>query len=81
MNTLREIAQTLRVVLGSDALFSLVNARITLKTGLDLSNPDLGGNERPGATNEVISALTAMGYSMDTLRIIASKKGVNAQHQ
>ena len=76
MNSLREIATILRAVLPNEALFSLVNTRITLKTGVDLSSVDLASREGPETITQVMGALQAMGYSAQTLKVLAKSKGI-----
>lgn len=71
MNSVREIASVLQVALKSEALFSLVNTRITLRTGIDLSSPDLASRDTPDAAQSVLNVLKAIGYSVESLQRVA----------
>lgn len=75
MKSLQQIAEALRVALPSEALFSLVNARVTLRTGVDLSRPDLATRDTPQSVAEVLGALSALGYSQETLQLVAQRGG------
>lgn len=72
MNSIREIASTLHAALNSDAMFSLVNTRITLRTGIDLRNQeDLTTRDTPTNTANVLEVLKTIGYSPEALQAVA----------
>lgn len=71
MNSVHEIATVLRATLKSDALFSLVNTRITLRTGIDLMSPDLASKDNSENVRSVLGVLQAIGYSVESLQTIA----------
>lgn len=71
MNSVREIASVLRIALNSEALFSLVNTRITLRTGIDLQSPDLAARDNPENLQSVLGVLKAIGYSVESLQTVA----------
>lgn len=71
MNSVHEIATVLRAALKSDALFSLVNTRITLRTGIDLQSPDLASRDNPENVQSVLGVLKAIGYSVESLQTVA----------
>ncbi len=72
MNSIAEIKNTLRAALGSDALFSLVNTRLMLKTGVDLNKSE--EIRDPNAVPRALEALAAMGYSASAMKAIAQRK-------
>jgi hypothetical protein len=74
MTSLGEIKTTLEKALGNPALFSLVNTRITLKTGVDLAVIPEAEDKSPASVEKVISCLQSMGYSVNALVIIARSK-------
>ncbi len=74
MNSIKEISELLRAALKSDALFSLVTARVTLRTGVDLATPSPAANQSPDDIQKVVEALSALGYSRDALRIVANRR-------
>lgn len=78
MNSVREIASVLKVALNSEALFSLVNTRITLRTGIDLSSPDLAARDTPANAEHVLGVLKAIGYSLESLQRVAERAGAGA---
>jgi enamine deaminase RidA (YjgF/YER057c/UK114 family) len=73
--SLNHLQDLLRTVLGSDAMFSLVNTRVVLKTGIDLNAIDPALNHKTEAIQKVVSALGAMGYTADSLLAVARHKG------
>jgi hypothetical protein len=75
MNSVREIARVLRATLQSDALFSLINTRITLRTGIDLLSPDLENKDTPENAEKVLGVLEAIGYTSAALQTVAAKLG------
>lgn len=74
LNSLEEIRRTLNLALGNEALFSLVNTRVMLKTGVDLSRFEPTENLEPGRVEKVLSALQAMGYSKSALLLVTQRK-------
>jgi hypothetical protein len=66
--TLRQVEQSLRTILGNDAMFSLVNTRLMLRTGVDLKGIDPAQDSRSELLKQVIQALEKMGYSFTTNR-------------
>ncbi|HLT28450.1 MAG TPA: hypothetical protein VK013_00280 [Myxococcaceae bacterium] len=75
MNSVHEISRVLRATLQSDALFSLVNTRITLRTGIDLLSPELDAKDTPENAQKVLSVLEAIGYTSAALQTVAAKMG------
>lgn len=71
MNSVQEIARVLRATLQSDALFSLINTRISLRTGIDLMGPDLEAKDTPENAERVLGVLEAIGYSASALETVA----------
>lgn len=74
MNSLKEIETTLRSALGSDALFGLVNTRLVLRTGVDLTEFAAVDNRDPAKVSVVLEALKALGYSTAALQMVANKR-------
>lgn len=74
MNSLSEIESTLRAVLSSDAMFGLVNTRVTLKTGVDLNGINPDDDQNAEKVGKVIDALQALGYTPSALRFLAKRK-------
>lgn len=74
MNSLKEIESTLRAVLASDAMFGLVNTRVTLKTGIDLNGISPGDDKDAEKIGKVIEALQALGYTTSALQFLAKRK-------
>lgn len=75
MKTLNEITSMLTAALGSEALVKVVNTRIALRTGIDLKRVSFEQNENPEAVGKVIEALTALGFTLESLRAVAIKRG------
>lgn len=75
MNSVHEIARVLRATLQSDALFSLVNTRISLRTGIDLMSPELDAKDTPENAAKVLGVLEAIGYTSAALQTVAAKMG------
>lgn len=71
MNSVQEIARVLRATLQSDALFSLINTRISLRTGIDLQGPDLEAKDTPENAQRVLGVLETIGYSATALQTVA----------
>lgn len=75
MNSIREIALTLQAALNSESMFSLVNTRITLRTGIDLRNPeDLAVRDTPDNAASVLEVLKTIGYSPEALQAVARNR-------
>ena len=74
MNSLVEIREILTKALGNPALFSLVNTRIILKTGVDLANIRDDDDKSAEPVAKVLSCLDSMGYSANTLTLVARSK-------
>ena len=73
MKSLAEIRSTLESALGSSALFSLVNTRIVLKTGVDLAQIREGEDHSGESVAKVLTALQGMGYSVEALNLVAKR--------
>jgi hypothetical protein len=64
--SLSQVRARLEGVLGSNkALFSLINTRLILRTGVDLGDVSPSDSFNPQKVAVVISALKSMGYSID----------------
>jgi hypothetical protein len=74
VKSLGEICSTLTLALGSPALFTLVNTRIVLKTGIDLSQIRDDEDTSPDSVSRVLSALESMGYSTQALQMVARRQ-------
>ena len=74
MKTLNEISQVLKAALASDAMFGLVNSRIAIRTGIDLTQISVGQDTAEEAVSKVLVALNALGFSPDALRLVAQRK-------
>lgn len=64
MHSLEQIRQTLSAKLNNQILFSLVNTRIILRTGVDLVAIKAEENRDQAAVTKVLEALKAMGYTL-----------------
>lgn len=63
LQSLQQVREALRrAVGGNQALFSLVNTRLILRTGVDLGKVEPAKDRDPAAVDAVIQALHAMGY-------------------
>ena len=74
MKSLREIQTTLRTALGNDALFTLLNTRVTLRTGVDLNSIQPTDDTDRTKVEKVEEVLTALGFSPSSLQLVAQKK-------
>lgn len=73
MTTLVQITTALNAALGNPAMFSLVNTRVILRTGVDLRNIAPEQNANGDCVTKVLTALEAMGYSRSSFELIAKK--------
>ena len=64
LDTLEQVKLTLTSTLSSPALFSLVNTRVMLRTGVDLGEIKPAENRNQAAVSKVLTVLSAMGYSL-----------------
>jgi hypothetical protein len=64
MQSLEEVKRSLSASLSSQALFSLINTRIILRTGVDLGEIKQAENRNPDSVAKVVTALSAMGYQL-----------------
>jgi hypothetical protein len=64
VESLDQIKKQLTVSLGNPGLFSLVNTRLILRTGVDLGDIRPENNRNPEAITKVLGVLTAMGYGL-----------------
>jgi hypothetical protein len=74
MNSLGEIRKVLSAALANPAMFSLVNTRLILRTGVDLSDIKVADDRNPAAIAKVVTALKALGYSPESLALVAQRK-------
>lgn len=65
--SLKSLEQSLRLHLANDAMFTLVNTRLMLRTGVDLKSIDPVQERKPELVAEVIEALKKMGYPLEKL--------------
>jgi hypothetical protein len=65
MKDLHEVRRALVTQLGSDGKFSLVNARLILRTGINLSSPRPGEDGSASAVARAVQALREMGFLLD----------------
>ncbi|MDQ3266862.1 MAG: hypothetical protein M3Y59_24955 [Myxococcota bacterium] len=73
MKTLNQIQRTLLSALGSQAMFSLVNTRLILRTGVDLASIAPAQDVDAALVTKVLGALQAMGYSQQALNVVAQR--------
>jgi hypothetical protein len=73
MHSLKDIQSTLQKALGSPAMFSLVNTRLMLRTGVDLNSIKPPEDRDQAVVTKVLSALDAMGYSKAALVTVAQR--------
>jgi hypothetical protein len=66
--SLRQVEKTLRALLGNDAMFSLVNTRLMLRTGVDLKSIEAAQDGKAELLKQVIQALEKMGYALNGTR-------------
>jgi hypothetical protein len=64
VESLDQIKRTLTASLGSPGLFSLINTRLILRTGVDLGDIKPEANHNREAISKVLGVLTAMGYGL-----------------
>jgi hypothetical protein len=62
--TLEQIRTRLTTTLKNPAMFSLINTRLILRTGVDLGEIKSADNLIPEKIEKVLSALQAMGFSV-----------------
>jgi hypothetical protein len=66
MKDLYDVRHALIAHLGDDGKFSLVNARLILRTGINLSSPARSSQDgTTSAVPRVLSALREMGFNLD----------------
>jgi hypothetical protein len=65
METLDGIKRVLSTTLNNPSLFSLINTRLMLRTGVDLAAIKATDNRDPSAISKVLGALQAMGYQLN----------------
>jgi hypothetical protein len=65
MKDLYDVRHALLAHLGDDGKFSLVNARLILRTGINLSSLRSSQNSTISAVPRVLSALREMGFNLD----------------
>lgn len=73
MKSLSQIQRTLLSALGSQAMFSLVNTRLILRTGVDLASIAPAQDADVALVTKVLTALQAMGYSQQALNVVAQR--------
>lgn len=73
MDSLQQIGATLKVALGSPAMFSLVNTRLMLRTGVDLGSIQPKQDGDAALVSKVLMELKAMGYSVTALSAVAQR--------
>ncbi len=73
MKSLSQIQRTLLSALGSQAMFSLVNTRLILRTGVDLASIVPAQDADAALVTKVLTALQAMGYSQQALNVVAQR--------
>jgi hypothetical protein len=64
MDTLEDIRTALLSQLGDEGRFRLVSARVTLRTGINLSTIPAQLSRDPSAVQKVIAALADMGLGL-----------------
>ncbi len=62
--SLEQVRRTLRLTVNNPSLFSLINTRLILRTGLDLAEIKPADNTNRDSIEKVVSALTAMGFQI-----------------
>ncbi len=65
LDTLDGIKRVLSTTLNNPSLFSLINTRLMLRTGVDLASIKPADNRNPTAVSKVLGALQAMGYQLE----------------
>lgn len=73
MNSLTQIHRTLLNALGNPAMFSLVNTRLMLRTGVDLAAIAPAQDADVTLVQKVLKELQAMGYSPQALDTVARR--------
>ena len=66
--SLRQIEQSLRALLNNDAMFTLVNTRVMLRTGVDLKGIGAADDVSAELVKQVMQVLEKMGYSLNGTR-------------
>lgn len=74
VNSLQQVSTTLKAALASDALFGLINTRLTLRTGVDLTRFSPQEDVDAALVARVLETLATLGFSEETLRLVAKKK-------
>ena len=64
MQSLEQVRKTLSAMLNNQILFSLVNTRVILRTGVDLVAIKEQEDRDPESVARVLAALKAMGYAL-----------------
>jgi len=64
MDSLEDIKSTLLANLGDEGRYRLVSARLTLRTGINLSSISPHLSRDQGAIRKVVDALAAMGLGL-----------------
>ena len=77
MITLEQIKSILSTNLGSPAMFSLVNTRLILRTGVDLAEISQTDNANRDSIAKVLKALEAMGYQTSAFERTPQKGSVS----
>jgi hypothetical protein len=65
LDTLDGIKRALSTTLNNTSLFSLINTRLMLRTGVDLAAIKPTENRNPASVSKVMGALQAMGYQLN----------------
>ncbi len=74
MTSLREIFAALRASLNDEALLSLLNTRLILRTGVDLREIDPRQDSDPATLKKVADALAKLGFPVEALDAAAKRK-------
>lgn len=74
MRSLREIFTALRASLNDEALLSLLNTRLIIRTGVDLRVIDPSQDSDPATLKKVADALAKLGFSVETLNVAPQRK-------
>lgn len=64
MQTLDEVGRALRTRLGTDDIPKVVNTRVFLRTGVNLTEIKQTQNTNPALVTRVVGALADFGYSL-----------------
>jgi hypothetical protein len=65
MKDLHDVRRALLAHVGDDGKFSLVNARLILRTGINLSSFRHGQEGNPAVVARAVAALADMGFALD----------------